>query len=87
MRQVDQDELAYVLTTALRHISRSTRHQLLDARIAVRKQGEARVGIVMAEALARHEVLSAAPAANTSFGVPMDRLLGYDVEGGAVKLD
>ena len=87
MRQVGSDELAYVLTSAMRHVSATVRKELSDPRHDVKRRAEAIVGTVMADALSRLEVLSPHPAADSSFEGPMRRMLGEGVGTGAPVID
>lgn len=87
MRQVNHDELAWKILRALRPVSPTTWKEALDRRPDVRRRAVAEIADAAASGLQDLEVLSSAPAADTSFTRPMERLLGYKVETGAAKLD
>lgn len=78
MRQVDRDELIWMIFLALRRVPASAWRDAVDTRPEVQRRGRVAIATIVADALARLEVLSSAPAAMTPFGVTVDQLRGED---------
>ena len=87
MRQVDRDELIYIVAGALRDVPASVRNDLVHHSIARRDMARVLVATTIADrALNRYEVLSAAPYTDqmgaSAFSKPIARMLGQDVGTG-----
>jgi hypothetical protein len=88
VRQVNRDELAYALVTALKKVSAATLNALRDSRHAQRSQAQAMVAMQLAEGLGRFEILSTTPLpalmGESTYSTPLARMLGEDVPSGVV---
>lgn len=88
MRQVNRDELAYMIAGALRGSSRATLKLLVDARDVQRRQAQAMIALAIVEALKPFEILSdrhlPSLMGENTYSVPIARMLGEDLPSGVV---
>jgi hypothetical protein len=87
VRQVNRDELIYIVAGALRDVPASIRKDLLDHSIARRDMARVLTATTIVDrALNRYEVLSAAPYTDQmgegAFSKPIARMMGEHVESG-----
>lgn len=86
MRQVNRDELAYMIAQALRQAKPSVLNMLVDRRPDQQRKGRAMVALAIVDELRHLEVLSdrelPALMGERAFSVPLARMLGEDIPSG-----
>jgi hypothetical protein len=79
MRQVNRDEFAWAIASALRKVSPAIRNQFASRVSSQHRQAQAMIAIAVADELRRYEVLTDAPApglaGDEAFTRPLNNML------------